>query len=84
MVWNNNGASGPGYFKSKRSPLTVAVSNDQGKSRQKIKNIEDDSEGMFCYTAIHFTKSHVLLGYGVGLGLQNSYIRRLSLDWVYR
>lgn len=84
LVWNNNGASGPGYFKSKRSPLTIAVSKDEGKSWQKIKNIEDDPDGMFCYTAIHFTKSHVLLGYGVGLGLQNSYIRRLSLDWIYR
>jgi len=84
LVWNNNGASGPGYFKSKRSPLTIAVSKNQGKSWQKIKNIEDDPNGMFCYTAIHFTKSHVLLGYGVGLGLQNSYIRRLSLDWIYR
>ena len=84
LVWNNNGASGPGYFKSKRSPLTIAVSKNQGKSWQNIKNIEDDPDGMFCYTAIHFTKSHVLLGYGVGLGLQNSYIRRLSLDWIYR
>jgi len=84
LVWNNNGASGPGYFKSKRSPLTIAVSKNEGKSWQKIKNIEDDPDGMFCYTAIHFTKTHVLLGYGVGLGLQNSYIRRLSLDWIYR
>ena len=84
LVWNNNGASGPGYFKSKRSPLTVAVSRNEGKTWQKIKNIEDDPNGMFCYTAIHFTKKHVLLGYGAGLGLQSSYIRRLSLDWLYR
>lgn len=84
LVWNNNGASGPGYFKSKRSPLTVAISKNEGKSWDKIKNIEDDPNGMFCYTAIYFTKSHVLLGYGAGAGLQNSYIRRLSLDWLYR
>jgi sialidase-1 len=84
LVWNNNGASGPGYFKSIRSPLTIAVSKYEGKSWQKIKNIEEDPNGMFCYTAIHFTKTHVLLGYGVGLGLQNSYIRRLSLEWIYK
>ena len=84
LVWNNNGASGPGYFKSIRSPLTIAVSKNEGKSWQKIKNIEEDPNGMFCYTAIHFTKTHVLLGYGVGLGLQNSYIRRLSLEWIYK
>jgi len=83
LVWNNNGASGPGYFKSIRSPLTIAISKNEGKSWKLIKNIEDDPNGMFCYTAIHFTKSHVLLGYGVGLGLPNTHIRRLSLNWLY-
>lgn len=84
LVWNNNGAKGPGYFKSQRSPLTIAVSHNFGKTWKSIKNIEDDPTGMFCYTAIHFTGNHVLLGYGVGQGLSSSYIRRIRLDWVYQ
>ncbi|HEY1010765.1 MAG: sialidase family protein [Daejeonella sp.] len=83
LVWNNNGANGPGYFKGKRTPLTVAISRDEGKTWEKIKNIEEDPDGTFCYTAIHFKGDHVLLGYGVGAGLASSYIRRLSLKWVY-
>ena len=84
LVWNNNGAKGPGYFKSQRSPLTIAVSQNHGKTWKFVKNMEDDPNGMFCYTAIHFTGNHLLLGYGVGPGLSSSYIRRLSLDWVYQ
>jgi len=83
LVWNNNGAKGPGYFKSQRSPLTIAVSRNYGKTWQSVKNIEDDPTGMFCYTAIHFIDNAVLLGYGVGQGLSSSYIRRISLDWIY-
>lgn len=84
LVWNNNAVKGPGYFSGQRSPLTVAVSSDEGQSWRKIKNIETDPKGMFCYTAIHFNNKNVLLGYGVGAGLSSSYIRRLSLDWVYK
>ncbi len=83
LVWNNNGATGPGYFKGKRTPLTVAISRDEGKTWEKMKNIEDDPDGTFCYTAIHFKGDHVLLGYGVGAGLASSYVRRLSLKWIY-
>lgn len=84
LVWNNNGVKGPGYFSGQRSPLTVAVSSDEGQSWSKIKNIETDPKGMFCYTAIHFNNKNVLLGYGVGAGLSSSYIRRLSLNWIYK
>ena len=84
MVWNNNGAKGPGYFNGKRTPLTIAISRNEGKTWRKIKNIEDDPDGTFCYTAIHFTNDHVLLGYGAGAGLSSSQVRRLSLDWIYK
>ena len=84
LVWNNNRAKGPGYFNSKRTPLTIAISGNEGKTWRKIKNIEDDPDGTFCYTAIHFTNDHVLLGYGAGTGLSSSHVRRLSLDWIYK
>ena len=84
LVWNNNGANGPGYFKGKRTPLSIALSRDEGKTWEQKKNIEDDPNGTFCYTAIHFTSNHVLLGYGVGAGLSSSYIRRLGLEWIYK
>lgn len=84
LVWNNNGAKGEGYFKGKRTPLTVAISKDDGKSWQQLKNLEEDPDGTFCYTAIHFVNEHVLLGYGVGGGLENSRIVRMQLDEIYK
>lgn len=84
LVWNNNGAKGEGYFKGKRTPLTVAISKDDGKSWQHLKNLEQDPDGTFCYTAIHFVKDQVLLGYGSGSGLENSRILRIKLDDIYK
>ncbi|MCE7070868.1 glycoside hydrolase [Dyadobacter sp. CY327] len=62
LVWNNNDGSIPAT-KGKRTPLTTAVSKDDGKTWEHLKNIEEDPSGSFCYTAIHFTKNDVLLAY---------------------
>lgn len=83
LVWNDNGAKGEGYFKGKRTPLTLAISKDEGKSWQHLKNLENDPEGTFCYTAIHFTKDHVLIGYSMGAGLDQARIVRIGLDEIY-
>ena len=65
LVWNNNDGSNP-QTAGKRTPLTVAVSKDEGKSWEHIRNIETDPNGWFCYIAIHFTKEDVLLSYCTG------------------
>ena len=88
MVWNNNGGDDP-TIKGKRTPLTVAVSKDNGLTWEKIKNIEVDPDGWYCYTAIHFTKKEVLLGYcagnrSKGIGLDVTKITKLSLKWIYK
>ncbi len=83
LVWNNNGEKGEGYFKAKRTPLSIAVSKDEGKTWLYTKDLETDPDGMFCYTAVHFTKDHVLLGYGLGAGLADSRILRIPLTWIY-
>ncbi|MEI6140122.1 MAG: sialidase family protein [Mariniphaga sp.] len=88
MVWNNNGGDDP-TIKGKRTPLTIAVSQDEGKTWGKIKNIEVDPDGWYCYTAIHFIKKDVLLGYCAGnrpkgTGLAVTQITKLSLKWFYQ
>lgn len=87
LVWNNNGGDDPA-IKGKRTPLTIAISKDEGKTWKKIKNVEDDPDGWYCYIAIHFTDDHVLLGHCAGnrpkgTGLAVTQITRLSLDWIY-
>lgn len=88
LVWNNNGGDDPA-IKGKRTPLTVAISKDEGKTWQKIKNIEDDPNGWYCYIAIHFTDENVLLGHCAGnrpkgTGLAVTQITKLTLDWIYQ
>ena len=88
MVWNNNGGEDPS-MKGKRTPLTIAISKDEGKTWIKVKNIEEDPDGWYCYTAIHFAGKNVLLGHcagnrPAGTGLAVTQITRLSRKWIYR
>lgn len=86
LAWNNS-------YKAirdggKRTPFNLAISKDEGKTWQKIKTIESDPAGWYCYTAIEFVDDFVLLGHCAGDrtkhgGLETTQITRLSLDWIY-
>lgn len=79
-VWNDTQSS-------VRTPLTVAISKDEGITWQHAKTIETDPTGWYCYTAIAFIDNRVLLGYisgGAGLPrLSRSVVNALELDWLY-
>lgn len=87
LLWNNNYK--PERDGGKRTPFNLAISKDDGLSWEKIKTIESDPAGWYCYTAIEFVDKHVLLGHCAGdtrinNGLSTTQITRLSLDWIYR
>jgi sialidase-1 len=86
MVWNNHEKI-PAQYAGKRSPLHVAISRDEGRTWEKVKTLEDDPGGHYCYTAIEFVGDHVLLAYCAGQrqtgGLRCTQITRFSLDWLY-
>jgi sialidase-1 len=86
LVWNNNYK--PVLDGGKRTPFTLAISRDEGKSWERIKNIESDPAGWYCYTAIEFVGNDVLLGHCAGntritSGLAATQITRLSREWIY-
>lgn len=66
-----------------RTPLSLAVSMDDGKTWGAATDVETDPNRGFCYTAIHFTEDDVLLAYCCGGGrtksLQDLCIRRMTL-----
>jgi sialidase-1 len=72
----------------KRTPLVAAISSDGGKTWPTRRLLEDDPEGWYCYTAIHFVDDAVLLGYCAGdskIGRLNRLrIRRVDLEWLRR
>ena len=88
MVWNNNDGDDPA-IKGKRTPLTIAISKDEGKIWGYIKNIEINPDGWYCYTAICFCGKDVLLGYCAGdrtkgNGLSVTQIAKMSIRSIYR
>jgi Neuraminidase (sialidase) len=80
LVWNDT--PGPN-----RTPLTTAVSKDDGKTWQHAKNLETDSAGWYCYTAIEFAGDHVLLAYCAGNPknrLGTTRVARLPVEQLYK
>lgn len=85
LVWNNNKVKEAAWHGGVRTPLTVAISKDEGKTWLHIKNIESDPKGWYCYAAIHFTQKEVLLGYCAGTTqLAQVNITRLNQKWLYK
>lgn len=71
MVWNDHSAVDESFKASsttggKRTPLTVAVSRDEGRTWINKSNLLDDPQGWYCYTAIHFAGPNVILAFVAG------------------
>lgn len=86
LVWNDHREVDPG-LRGKRTPLRVAISSDDGKTWGPAKTLEDDPNGWYCYTAIHFVDDHVLLAHCAGdlrknNGLAATQVTRFSLDSI--
>lgn len=77
-VYNDHNDA-PESIHGKRTPLTLARSED-GESWQRLAQLETDPEGWYCYTAMHFTDTHMLLAYCAG----NEDIGRLSRTRIVR
>jgi sialidase-1 len=87
LVWNNNDGQNQ-LIKGRRTPFNIAISKDDGKTWGHMKTLEDDTDGWYCYTAIHFVGNDVLLGNCAGsrskkteLSVLN--VTKIDLDWVY-
>jgi Neuraminidase (sialidase) len=87
LVWNNHRDIDPS-LKGKRTPLTAAISTDDGKSWKHVKNLFDNPNGWYCYTAMLFVGDHVLLEHCAGDRTQNnglalSQVTRVPIAWLY-
>lgn len=54
--------------------MTAAISRDEGQSWGKIKNLEDDPHGWYCYITIGFAGDQVLLAHCSGTTKQVGYL----------
>ena len=85
LVWNNHADIDP-KLKGRRTPLTIAVSRDEGKTWENVRNIAWRPHGWYCYIAIEFVDDAVLLGHCAGDrrtgGLNRTVVTRVPLDFV--
>ena len=87
-VWNDHESrfdlKRKGGWDGKRTPLSAALSRDEGETWQGTKVIENDPSGHFCYIAIQpLDDGAVLLGYSAYSGLSHARIVKVPLNWFY-
>lgn len=88
LVWNDHTNVDP-KLRDRRTPFSVAISRDDGKTWEKSKTLESDPAGWYCYTAIAFVADRVLLGHCAGgkdvaSRLGRTQITLFDVDWLYR
>jgi hypothetical protein len=90
LVWNDHTKIDP-KLRGRRTPLTVAVSRDEGQTWTRRRTLYNDPQGWYCYTAITFPDDRrVLLAHCAGQqtpttsGLAKTVITAFDVDWLYR
>lgn len=82
-VWNDHGKIDASMI-GKRTPLSMAISRDEGTSWEDSITLFDNPNGWYCYTAIDFSGDSILLGHCAGdrnrnNGLAESQVTRVPL-----
>jgi sialidase-1 len=86
LVWNDTFTEGAGHG-GKRTPLTAAISTDEGRTWTKGRNIETDADHTYAYTSIVFHRGRALLTYYVSdekTGRISSRFRSIPIESLYQ
>ena len=87
-VWNDHefapelAKAGPGWAHGLRTPLTMAISKDEGLTWVNRRILEGNPKGWYCYFAVLEGEGELLLGYGSGWGLSHSRLTSVPLAWL--
>ena len=86
LIWNNNYEPGAGHS-GLRTPLTAAVSSDEGLTWTKIRDLESRADQMYSYTSLLFVGPRAVIGHYVRdqkTGRISSRFRSLPVAWFYQ
>jgi sialidase-1 len=76
LVWNNS--------PKQRTPLSTAVSSDEGMTWKHVKVLDETAGATFAYTSVEWLRDQALLSYYVGMnGGWSLRVRTLPLSWFY-
>jgi len=81
-VWNDHSGR-HAYIAGRRTPLTIASSDDDGKTWTPSRILEAYPDGWYCYTAMAFHQDRMLLAYCAGDSLVGG-LNRLKIVSVGR
>jgi len=85
LIWNNTFEPGAGHG-GRRTPLTAAVSSDEGKTWRHVQDLEADPQRTYAYTSVLFTQGRAVLSYWEsepGTDRLSTRFRSLPLSWFY-
>ena len=85
LIWNNTYVEGEGHG-GKRTPLTAAISSDEGESWTVAKNLESNPLKTFSYTSLTFVRNRAVMSYwesGPDKGQLSCRFRSLPVEWFY-
>lgn len=84
LIWNDNFKAGAGHG-GKRTPLTVAISSDEGKTWKLKKNLESNPKHTYSYISLIFHQGRAIMGYYVGdeKRVISSRFRSVPIAWLY-
>jgi sialidase-1 len=84
LIWNNTFTAGAGHG-GKRTPLTAAISQDEGETWAVVDNLESDSSRTFSYISLTFVRDRAVMSYWdhnhAGYSCR---FRSLPVGWFYR
>ncbi|TWT60771.1 exo-alpha-sialidase [Rubinisphaera italica] len=86
MIWNNCYSEGTDHG-GKRTPLTAAVSRDEGQSWTVVGDLETDPQKTFSYTSLIFVRDRAVMSYwesGPASGQLSCRFRSLPIAWFYK
>ncbi len=84
LVWNNTYTPGAGHG-GKRTPLTAAISRDEGKTWSNIRNLGFRGDSTYAYTSLTFVGGRAVMSYweSTADGRLSSRFRSLPVAWFY-
>lgn len=84
LIWNNTYTAGAGHGGA-RTPLTAAISHDEGETWEIVDNLESDSSRTFSYISLTLVRDRAVMSYWdqdkAGYSCR---FRSLPVGWFYR
>jgi sialidase-1 len=86
LIWNNTYTAGAGHG-GERTPLTAAISTDEGQTWKNVRNLETNPKLTYSYTSLTFAQERAVMTYWVGDRSKRQWaakFRSLPVSWFYK